>query len=161
MGRGRSGALITVIIVPGGKRCRQAGQCVVERRRRTSPRSKGRDMSLKTTILPEELTEEFQRNHDNWDYEHPEVHHAVREPRAVFSIRLTRSELDTVGVAAEAAGITTSAFIRNAAIAAAKGESVAQLHAAVAELREAVERANAALRVIEANESAASERLAG
>lgn len=118
-------------------------------------------MSSKTPMPSEELTEEFQRNHDNWDYEHPEVHLGVREPRAVFSIRLTRRELDAVGDAAKAAGVTTSAFIRNAAFAAAKGESAAQLHAAVGELRDAVERANAARRVIEANESAAGERLAG
>jgi len=116
---------------------------------------------MESTLPPEELTEEFQRNHDNWDYEHPEVHHAVREPRAVYSVRFARSDIRGVRRAAEAAGVTTSEFIRNAAIAAAKGESAAQLHAAVGDLRDAVERANAALRVIEANESAARERLAG
>jgi tRNA(Arg) A34 adenosine deaminase TadA len=54
------------------------------------------------------------------------------------------------------AGITTSEFIRRAAIAAANGEEAAQLHNALAELRDAVEHAEAALKAVEARELAPS-----
>jgi len=114
-----------------------------------------------TEIEELENDEEFQRNNDNWDFESIEVHDPVENLGAVYAIHFTKDEINAIRDYAEIAGVTTSEFIRRAAIAAAKGESAAELHAAVGELRAAVERATAALKVIEASESAAGERLAG
>ena len=114
-----------------------------------------------TEIEELENDEEFQRNNDNWDFESIEVHDPVENLGAVYAIHFTKDEINAIRDYAEIAGVTTSEFIHRAAIAAAKGESAAELHAAVGELRAAVERATAALKVIEASESAAGERLAG
>jgi uncharacterized protein (DUF1778 family) len=106
------------------------------------------------------LTEEFQRNHDNWDFENAEVHEGLKNPGARYSVRFSREESDTVGAAAEAAGMTIFEFIHDAAIAAAKGESAAQLHASIAELRDAVKRAESALKAVEEAPSPARKRAA-
>jgi hypothetical protein len=114
-----------------------------------------------TAIEELENDDEFQRNNDNWDFESVEVHEPVENLGAVYAIHFTKDEINIIRDHAEAVGMSTIDFIHDAAVAAAKGEGAAQLNSAVGELRAAVERATAAIAAIEANESAARERLAG
>lgn len=58
-----------------------------------------------------------------WDYETAEVHEGRPVQRTSFSVRMRPDEFRTIGLAAEAAGMKTGEFIRNAALAAARGES--------------------------------------
>ena len=66
---------------------------------------------------------EYVDNPDDWDWENAIVVEGAKAPRHTFSVRFEASELDSVRVAAEAAGMKTGEFIRNAALAAARGES--------------------------------------
>lgn len=115
-------------------------------------------MTTPIHIDDEELTEEFQRDHDNWDFENAEVHEGVQNPNARYVIHLSRQESEAVGEAAEAMGVTIFEFIRQAAIAAALDGGAAQLQMAIAELRDAVARTNSALDVIESAKTAATGR---
>lgn len=58
-----------------------------------------------------------------WDYETAEVHEGRPVQRTSFSVRMRPNEFRAIGLAAEAAGMKTGEFIRNAALAAARGES--------------------------------------
>jgi hypothetical protein len=62
-------------------------------------------------------------NPDDWDWENAIVVEGAKAPRHTFSVRFEASELDHVRLAAEAVGMKTGEFIRNAALAAARGET--------------------------------------
>lgn len=67
-------------------------------------------------------SEEYVDNPDDWDWDNPVVVRGARAPRHTFSVRFEAAELDAVRQAAQAAGMKTGEFIRNAALAAARGE---------------------------------------
>ncbi len=62
-------------------------------------------------------------NPDDWDWDNAVVVEGKRPARSNFSVRFESGELTQVSLAAEAAGMKTGEFIRNAALAAARGES--------------------------------------
>lgn len=66
---------------------------------------------------------EYVDNPDDWDWDNAVVVESAKAPRHTFSVRFEASELDQVRLAAEAAGMKTGEFIRNAALAAARGET--------------------------------------
>lgn len=68
------------------------------------------------------------QNPDNWDLESAEVVKPESKPsRAVFSVAFPRDDMDVVSSAARNLGVTTSAFIREAAVEKARGESEASV----------------------------------
>jgi hypothetical protein len=74
--------------------------------------------------MQEETTSEYEYedNPDDWDWDNPIVVRGAKAPRHVFSVRFEAAELDTIREAAQAAGMKTGEFIRNAALAAARGD---------------------------------------
>jgi hypothetical protein len=66
---------------------------------------------------------EYVDNPDDWDWENAVVVEGKRPARANFSVRFESGEFTQVALAAEAAGMKTGEFIRNAALAAARGET--------------------------------------
>jgi hypothetical protein len=49
---------------------------------------------------------------DQWDWDSAELMLPVEKPGAIFAVRFSREELTRVAEAARAAGLTTSAFIK-------------------------------------------------
>jgi hypothetical protein len=69
--------------------------------------------------------DDYVDNPDDWDWDNPIVVRGKRPARSTFSVRFESGELTVVREAAEAAGMKTGEFIRNAALAAAGGETAA------------------------------------
>ncbi len=82
---------------------------------------------------PCSMCEAWLRDDSQWDRDNPEVHEGVSNPRSSFSVRFEHGELEQVMHAAQAAGMKTGEFIRNAALAAARGEGHDDPAAALAE----------------------------
>ena len=78
--------------------------------------------------------DEYVDNPEDWDWDNPIVVQGGKAPRHTFSVRFEAAELDSIREAAEAAGMKTGEFIRNAALAAARGESVRDATEALTEL---------------------------
>lgn len=74
------------------------------------------------------MPESKESKHDQWDYETATVRPPARAPKAVFSIRVDAREMSAIRRAARAAGVTTSEFIRSAALARAEGVEAPQPH---------------------------------
>ena len=59
---------------------------------------------------------------DDWDLETAERRPGSRHRSVVVSVRLTRDDFDSISRNAEAAGIPTSTFLRNAALEKVEGK---------------------------------------
>ncbi len=64
--------------------------------------------------------------HSDWDYENAEVHEGNPNPSSVYSVRFPKQEMRAIRAAAKLAGISTSAFIREAACEKARYEALLQ-----------------------------------
>lgn len=76
------------------------------------------------------------RDESRWDWDNPEVQEGNRTARSSFSVRFESGELRLIREAARAAGMKTGEFIRNAALAAARGDQSGDATSALVELVE-------------------------
>ena len=98
-----------------------------------------------TSKWPVKTYEEIAREYDAMKEAGTELDNLVpvkarvaKEPRDVFSIRMTPAELNTIEVAAKKRGVSISALIRTAALAAASEEldlTAGERESAIAEVR--------------------------
>ena len=64
---------------------------------------------------------------NDWELESAEKRPGVKRGSVVVSVRLPRDDFDSISRSAEAAGIATSTFLRNAALEKAEGKRQASV----------------------------------
>lgn len=57
-------------------------------------------------------------NPATWDWERADLRKPSKDPQAVVSVRFTREQFTRISLCAQRLGVTTSAFVRRAALLA-------------------------------------------